>query len=96
MVEAILQCSKRPGARILACAPSNEAADLIVTGLAKWGMLAQDMLRIMSFSRDERKWPDAVKPYTKVGTMTSHWLPHKHRPGPHARVCMYDLVGVSA
>ena len=64
MIEAILQVlDANPVARILACAPSNSAADLIVTKLCS--VLNNDKLfRFMAPSRHKLQVPDDVFPYT--------------------------------
>ena len=69
MVEAILQVYKinqksGKGARILACAPSNSAADLIVERLSSY-VDKKDMFRMVAYQRDYASIPDKVKPYTK-------------------------------
>ncbi|KAJ3568894.1 hypothetical protein NP233_g5410 [Leucocoprinus birnbaumii] len=64
VVEAILQLVKKnPGNRILACAPSNSAADLIASRLSdNLGM--DDLFRMYAPSRDEKQVPDLLKAYS--------------------------------
>lgn len=64
MIEAMLQVlDLNARARILACAPSNSAADLIVTRLS--GELDNEkMFRFMAPSRYKDQVPDDVRPYT--------------------------------
>lgn len=77
-VEAILQILKlKPRARILACAPSNSAADLIASRLA--GVLTPDeMFRFYAPARFKDDAPDELLKYTSVtpaGHFTAPPLP---------------------
>lgn len=64
IVEAILQLLRTNSqARILACAPSNSAADLIAERLSA-GLNTEQLFRLVAPSRSSNQVPDAVKPYT--------------------------------
>ncbi len=64
MIEAILQVlDASPVARILVCAPSNSAADLIVTKLRSI-LDNEKLFRFMAPSRYKNRVPDDVFPYT--------------------------------
>ena len=64
IVESILQLVRNlPKARILACAPSNSAADLITERLAAH-MNSDELFRVVAPSRFKDQIPDAVKPFT--------------------------------
>lgn len=69
VVEAILQIlTKLPGSRILACTPSNSAADLLAERLHKSGVLKiSDMVRLNAFQRNDDNIPDSIRPYCTVG-----------------------------
>ncbi|CAI9716308.1 Hypothetical predicted protein [Octopus vulgaris] len=69
LVETILQIlTKLPGSRILACAPSNSAADLLAERLHKSGVLKlTDMVRLNAFQRNEDNIPDKIRPYCSSG-----------------------------
>lgn len=63
IVESILQIvHANPQARILACAPSNSAADLIASKLISLG--AQGLFRFYAPSRTKENVPDALLPFT--------------------------------
>jgi helicase MOV-10 len=64
VVECIMQLYKQHGGAILACAPTNTAADLFVERLAKYSVPPRDMLRLMAFSRPRTAVSDQVSPYT--------------------------------
>ena len=64
MVEAILQVlDLNPQARILACAPSNSAADLITTKLCP-ALDEEMMFRVVAPSRYKSLVPEEVRKYT--------------------------------
>jgi len=53
IVEAILQVGKhRPGAKILICAPSNAAADVLISRLARSNLSANELFRFNSYQRN--------------------------------------------
>merc|ERR1719365_455934 len=65
VVEAIKQVIKhKPGARILACAPSNAAADVLATRI-KENTPDSEILRYYAPSRDDSKIPEVLKPISK-------------------------------
>ncbi|KAI0945600.1 hypothetical protein AcW1_001785 [Taiwanofungus camphoratus] len=64
IVEAIQQIlRKNPRARILACAPSNSAADLIASRLQA-SLSTEELFRFYAPSRDKDQVPDALLPYS--------------------------------
>ena len=63
-MEAIKQVLKsQPNARVLACAPSNSAADVITERLAQLG--AQVMIRLVSPSRSKKQVSTGALPFTR-------------------------------
>ena len=96
LIEAMLQLlDTNPRARILACAPSNSAADLLTTKLS--AKLNKDQLfRFIAPSRDKKSVPDKVLEYTHTVELAdgdegqfSHLRPGE-RP---TRVCFSVPVG---
>ncbi|XP_018432225.1 PREDICTED: RNA helicase Mov10l1 [Nanorana parkeri] len=69
VIEAILQIHYAlSDSRILVCAPSNSAADLVCLRLHESGHLEPGtMVRVNAFSRQEEAIPDLVKPYCGSG-----------------------------
>ncbi|XP_052781179.1 RNA helicase Mov10l1-like isoform X2 [Mya arenaria] len=69
VVEAILQVfSQMPYSRIIACTPSNSAADLIAQRLHESGLLKTgDMVRLNAMQRSDESIPDCIRPYCTVG-----------------------------
>ncbi|KAL7464449.1 hypothetical protein ACHAXS_004786, partial [Conticribra weissflogii] len=67
LVEAIIQTIRAPGAdsnaRILVCAPSNSATDVVVERLMPY-FRPSEMIRIIAYSRDRASVPTAVMNYT--------------------------------
>jgi len=64
LVEAIVQTAKfDPNARILVCAPSNTATDLIVERLAPY-FGRTEMLRLLAFTRDKKTVSEIVMGYS--------------------------------
>lgn len=62
IVEAIRQIlAKYPSARVLACAPSNGAADVIAERLAELG--SGQLFRLVAPSRPEKRLPNVLKPF---------------------------------
>ena len=60
LVEAIIQTAKaNPSSRILVCAPSNTATDLIVQRLAPY-FGTGEMIRLLAFTRDRRTVPNDI------------------------------------
>ncbi|RDX46185.1 P-loop containing nucleoside triphosphate hydrolase protein [Lentinus brumalis] len=63
LVESIQQIlSRKPSARILVCAPSNSAADIIAQRLTVY--TANEMFRCNAASRDPASLPAVLTPYT--------------------------------
>jgi helicase MOV-10 len=70
VVEAILQTYKNfPKSSILACAPSNSAADLLVERLSRVVTSKREMLRINAYSRDVFSIPMSIKEYCTSGAV---------------------------
>ncbi|XP_075713319.1 RNA helicase Mov10l1 isoform X2 [Rhinoderma darwinii] len=69
VIEAILQIYYAlPDSRILVCAPSNSAADLVCLRLHESGHLELgSMVRVNASSRQEEAINDTVKPYCRPG-----------------------------
>ncbi|NXH13075.1 SDE3 helicase, partial [Bucco capensis] len=92
VVEAIKQvwrCFK--DARILACAPSNSAADLLCQRLTK-DIPHHDIYRLMASSRSYQEVPADVKPYCNWDKGKSCYVyPKKERLG-HYRILITTLV----
>lgn len=67
VVEAILQVLKQvPSSRIIACAPSNSAADLIAERLHLSGQVAQtEMVRLNAFQRPCDSLPESILKYCR-------------------------------
>jgi len=64
LVEAIVQTAKaNSNSRILVCAPSNTATDVVVQRLAPY-FRPSEMLRLLAFSRDKKNVPADVFPYS--------------------------------
>ena len=77
LVEAIAQTAKADkSCKILVCAPSNAASDLIVERLLPY-FGKTDLLRIIAFSRDKDTVPDAIIPYTSFDEYENSFVtPH--------------------
>lgn len=69
VVESILQILQQiPSSRVLACTPSNSAADLIAERLHESGQVkTTDMVRLNAIQRNQETIPDCLKPYCVVG-----------------------------
>ncbi|XP_013400593.1 RNA helicase Mov10l1-like [Lingula anatina] len=69
MVEAILQVLHSiPGSRILACAPSNSATDLLAEKLLQSNLVNKsDLVRLNAFNRLDDNIPEFLKPYCTTG-----------------------------
>ncbi|KAL5476887.1 hypothetical protein ACEPAI_3073 [Sanghuangporus weigelae] len=73
MVEAIRQIiARKPNARILACAPSNSAADIIVEHLAEYrsvfGDMKKSVFRLIAPSRSSKMISQTVLEFTRTNT----------------------------
>lgn len=65
VVEAMRQIMlKDPNARILACAPSNSAADLIAERLM--GLSPQQLFRLNAPSRSQNLMPKSLQPFSQT------------------------------
>ncbi|XP_033744976.1 RNA helicase Mov10l1-like [Pecten maximus] len=78
VVETIIQVLKKmPSSRILACTPSNSAADLIAERIHRSRQVkTSDMVRLNAAQRNEETVPDCVKPYCCYGNdldLASHY-----------------------
>ncbi|XP_064633916.1 putative helicase MOV-10 [Lineus longissimus] len=58
-IKQVLRCN--PKAHILACAPSNSAADLITQRVAKEGQIRKDIFRMHAASRNWKDVPEDIK-----------------------------------
>uniref|UniRef100_A0A8C5MKA9 RNA helicase n=1 Tax=Leptobrachium leishanense TaxID=445787 RepID=A0A8C5MKA9_9ANUR len=69
IIEAILQVYYAlPDSRLLVCAPSNSAADLVCLRLHETGKLEPgSMVRVNATCRQEENIPDLIKPYCGAG-----------------------------
>ncbi|XP_060593732.1 RNA helicase Mov10l1-like isoform X2 [Ruditapes philippinarum] len=69
VVEAILQIfTKLSYSRIIACTPSNSAADLLTQRLHESGLVKTgDLVRLNAQQRSEQDLPDSIRPYCSVG-----------------------------
>jgi helicase MOV-10 len=66
VVESIVQLVRRNASvRVLACTPSNAAADLLVERLAGAGLTSDEVYRLNAYSREE-DIPDDVQPFSVI------------------------------
>eukprot|EP00928_Gymnodinium_smaydae_P017426 TRINITY_DN16659_c0_g1_i1.p1 TRINITY_DN16659_c0_g1~~TRINITY_DN16659_c0_g1_i1.p1 ORF type:complete len:880 (-),score=108.99 TRINITY_DN16659_c0_g1_i1:223-2811(-) len=65
---------KQKSAKILVCAPSNPAADLLCERLADLGVTALEMFRLVSFMRSPHLIPSSIKNYTQQDSITGHFI----------------------
>ena len=76
-MESILQTlsarGSDPNAKILICAPSNTATDVVVERLAPY-ISPRHMIRIMAYSRERRSVPDSVMDFTKFDEETDSFI----------------------
>ena len=80
IVEAILQVLKKdPNARVIACAPSNSAADLIASRLTV--LSDTEMFRFYAPSRHTNDVPSELRKYTCVTDKIEYSGPFKVPPG---------------
>lgn len=66
VVEAIRQVLAVPGARVLACAPSNFAADVIAERLVAFGIDPGVMFRLNALSRPPNQLPKTLFGYSLI------------------------------
>lgn len=68
LVESILQTlhanGSDPNVKILVCAPSNTAVDVVVQRLSEHNVNQREMLRLLAFSRDKSTVPENIFKYT--------------------------------
>jgi helicase MOV-10 len=65
VVESIIQLlNSDPSFKILACTPSNAAADLLVERLAAGGLDSKQLFRLNAYSRYEDDIPEDVQAYS--------------------------------
>ncbi|KAF8325174.1 P-loop containing nucleoside triphosphate hydrolase protein [Cantharellus anzutake] len=68
VVEAIRQILHQdPGARLLVCAPSNSAADLLADRLRQQGSAASDMLRLNAPTRRVSTLSQTLRSFSRIG-----------------------------
>jgi helicase MOV-10 len=60
-----------PSSKILACTPSNAAADLLVERLAAAGLTVDQLLRLNARSREIKSIPEDVRPFSRSPELTS-------------------------
>ena len=66
LIETLAQAAKRfPNQRILACAPSNDAANIIARGLIQQHMTAKEVVRLNAFTRSRDQTPRAIWPFCR-------------------------------
>ncbi|KAJ3338192.1 Helicase MOV-10 [Gonapodya sp. JEL0774] len=87
IVEAIIAVAKnKPGIKILAMAPSNSAADLIVQRLKSHFSRSQ-MFRLNAYQRPKADCPDDVMNYSKYIKASGHFdMP------PIAQLALYQII----
>ncbi|KZV82088.1 P-loop containing nucleoside triphosphate hydrolase protein [Exidia glandulosa HHB12029] len=67
VVEAIRQLTlKAPSVRVLACAPSNSAADILAERLAAEGMSPSELFRLNAPSRSREQLPKGLATYSRL------------------------------
>ncbi|CAK5272785.1 unnamed protein product [Mycena citricolor] len=78
VVEAIRQLlSRDPSIRILACAPSNSAADLLAMNLV--GLGTTELFRLNALSRRYEDLPKPLQPFSAINDKRTFVLPTKER-----------------
>ena len=68
-----------PQARILACAPSNSAADLIASRLKKWGLGRDQLFRFYAPSRAHNQVPAELRDHVTLNSSNHFTVPHMAR-----------------
>jgi hypothetical protein len=75
VVESIIQLLNRdPRFKILACTPSNAAADLLVERLAAAGLDSDQLFRLNAYSRYEEDISEGVQEFSVYQNVRSSWL----------------------
>ena len=59
-----------PSSKILACTPSNAAADLLIERLAAAGLTVSQLLRLNARSREMKNIPEGVRPFSRSPELT--------------------------
>jgi len=80
---------KTPSVRILACAPSNSAADLLAERLARAGLNERELFRLNAPSRSVEQLPVFLKSYSKTNTAGTFCVP------PKEDLCSFKVVVVT-
>ena len=62
-----------PNAKILICAPSNAATDVVVERLAEH-VFPREMIRVMAYSRERKTVPESVMGYTNYDEETDSFM----------------------
>ncbi|KAH7105113.1 P-loop containing nucleoside triphosphate hydrolase protein [Auriculariales sp. MPI-PUGE-AT-0066] len=76
VVEAMRQLTlARPTFRILACAPSNSAADLLAERLADTGLSTRELFRLNAPSRSAEKLPVILEKYSRINDAGTFCVP---------------------
>jgi helicase MOV-10 len=67
VVESIIQLVRRDTTvRVLACTPSNAAADLLVQRLAFAGLTDKELFRLNAYSRSDEEMPEDVQAFSAI------------------------------
>ncbi|KAI9452271.1 P-loop containing nucleoside triphosphate hydrolase protein [Russula earlei] len=67
LVESIMQLVRRDsGIKVLACAPSNSATDLLVERLAGAGLGSDELYRLNAYSRNDNAVPENVQSFSII------------------------------
>lgn len=78
VVEAMRQITlTKPNARILACAPSNSAADLLAERLARSGLNTRELFRLNAPSRSKEQLPQVLIPYSRTNSEGTFCVPSR-------------------
>jgi helicase MOV-10 len=93
LVESILQTARAvgsdQGSKILICAPSNTAVDVVVERLAPF-MTPRDLLRLNAFSRDKASVPESIIGFSQYDDERECFI----TPEPHI-IKSFHLVAVT-
>ncbi|XP_041794620.1 RNA helicase Mov10l1 [Chelmon rostratus] len=96
LVEAILQVYHfLPGSRILVCAPSNSAADLICIRLHHSGFLhAASLARVNASCRHDESIPEVLRLYSRAGEDIRHASFHRIVVSTCSSAGMFHNIGI--